>query len=144
MKVSEILSAKGSGVTTIPPDRTVCDAIRLLVKERIGAVVVVDGEEIAGILSERDVLRLTDADPGRLSTLLVGDVMTRDLVVGESGDEIDYVMEILTKNRIRHLPIVENGRLAGILSIGDVVNALRRGLEAENRYMRDYVQGVVS
>lgn len=144
MKVSEILSAKGSGVTTIRPDRTVCDAIRLLVKERIGAVVVVDGEEIAGILSERDVLRLTDEDPSRLSALLVGDVMTRDLVVGETGDEIDYVMEILTRNRIRHLPIVESGRLAGILSIGDVVNALRRGLEAENRYMRDYVQGVVS
>lgn len=144
MKVSDILQAKGSVVTTISPDRTISEAIRLLMQHRIGALVVVDESEIEGILSERDVLRLTDEDPGQLSTMRVRDAMTRDLVIGEAGDDIDYVMEILTKNRIRHLPIVHDGQLAGILSIGDVVNALRSGLEAENRYMRDYVQGRIS
>lgn len=144
MKVSDILSTKGSAVTTITPDRTVADAVRLLVEQRIGALVVVDDNGIQGIISERDVLRLTDEDPGQLHTLRVREAMTRELVVGEAGDDIDYVMEILTKNRIRHLPIVKDGRLTGILSIGDVVNALRSGLETENRYLRDYVQGVVS
>jgi CBS domain-containing protein len=144
MKVNDILQAKGSGVTTISPDRTISEAIRLLMQHRIGALVVVDEAEIEGILSERDVLRLADEDPGQLGTIRVRDAMTRDLVIGEAGDDIDYVMEILTKNRIRHLPIVQDGQLAGILSIGDVVNALRTGLEAENRYMRDYVQGRIS
>jgi len=144
MKVSDILRSKGSAVTTIRPDRTVAEAIRLLVEHRIGAVVVTEGNTVCGILSERDVLRLTDRDPLRLHALLVADAMTRDLVIGEPDDDIDYVMEILTKNRVRHLPIVVDGRLTGILSIGDVVNALRSGLEAENRYLRDYVQGNVS
>ncbi|MCI0436559.1 MAG: CBS domain-containing protein [Gemmatimonadetes bacterium] len=144
MNVSDILRNKGSGVTTIEPDRTVAMAIRLLVKHRIGAVVVVEHDTICGILSERDVLRLTDRDPSLLHTLTVAEAMTRDLVIGEPGDDIGYVMEILTKNRVRHLPIVEEGRLAGILSIGDVVHALRSGLEAENRYLRDYVQGTIS
>jgi CBS domain-containing protein len=70
--------------------------------------------------------------------------MTRELVVGLAEDEIDYVMQILTQNRVRHLPIVEDDRLIGIVSIGDVVNAVRSGLEAENRYLRDYVQGAFS
>lgn len=144
MNVSDILRTKGSAVTTIPPGSTVAEAIGLLVQHRIGALVVVDGGDIQGIISERDVLRLTHEDAAQLRTLPVRDAMTRELVIGETGDGIEYVMEILTKNRIRHLPIVEDGRLVGILSIGDVVNALRSGLEAENRYLRDYVQGVVS
>ena len=144
MKMADILQSKGHDVITIGPDGTVADAIRLLVKHRIGAVVVVEGDEIQGILSERDILRLTDSDPLHLRTLRVADVMTRELVVGLAEDEIDYVMQILTQNRVRHLPIVEDDRLIGIVSIGDVVNAVRSGLEAENRYLRDYVQGAFS
>ncbi len=142
MQIAEILKTKGETVVTVQPEQPVAAAVRLLVQHRIGALVVVGNGEMQGIISERDILRLTDADPTRLSTLRVGEVMTKELVVGVKDDEIQYVMEIMTKNRIRHLPIVDQGRLVGILSIGDVVNALRNGLEAENRYLRDYVQGV--
>lgn len=144
MKISDILRNKGHDVVTIPPDRRIDEAVALLMEHRIGAVVVIEGDEIRGILTERDVLRVAADDPVRLTRDRVADHMTADLVVGVADDEIDYVMEILTRNRIRHLPVVDDGRLIGILSIGDVVNALRRGLESENRYLRDYVQGIIA
>lgn len=144
MTIRDVLRTKGHEVVKIAPDRSIADAVRLLVEHRIGAVVVMQADEICGILSERDILRLAAVDPGRLTRDHVRDHMTTDLVVGVADDEIEYVMEILTRNRIRHLPIVDDGRLVGIVSIGDVVNALRGGLEAENRYLRDYVQGVIA
>jgi CBS domain-containing protein len=141
MQIADILQVKGHTVVTIAPDQPVTAAIRLLVEHGIGALVVIVDGTIHGVISERDILRLANGDPQRLRTTTVADVMTRDIVVGVPEDDIQYVMEILTRNRIRHLPIVEHNGLAGIVSIGDVVNAVRDGLEAENRYLRDYVQG---
>jgi CBS domain-containing protein len=143
MTISDILRDKGTFVVTIAPDLTVLDAMRVLVRHRIGAAVVMAGDDILGILTERDVLRLGTEDPHHATQTRVGDVMTSDLVVGVPDDSIDYVMEIMTRNRIRHLPIIDGGRLAGIVSIGDVVNACRSSVEAENRYLREYIQGVV-
>jgi CBS domain-containing protein len=142
MLIADILRTKGDKVEIIAPDRPVSAAVALLVQHRIGALVVQAGDEVVGIISERDILRLADKDAARLADIPVSRVMTRELVVGVPDDDIMYVMEILTKNRIRHLPIVAGGRLVGIVSIGDVVNAVRSGLEAENRYLREYVQGV--
>jgi CBS domain-containing protein len=144
MKISDLLRTKGVDVVTIRSDSTLADAIRLLVRHRIGAVVVVDSDVIRGILTERDVLRIAARDSALLARDSVEAHMSSELVVGVSDDDIDYVMEIMTKNRIRHLPIVEDGRLVGLISIGDVVNALRSGLESENRYLRDYVHGIVA
>jgi CBS domain-containing protein len=142
MQIADILRTKGDTVEIIAPDRPVSVAVALLVQHRIGALVVQAGDEVVGIISERDILRLADKDAARLADIPVSRVMTRELVVGVPDDDIMYVMEILTKNRIRHLPIIAGGRLVGIVSIGDVVNAVRSGLEAENRYLREYVQGV--
>ncbi|MGH7503300.1 MAG: CBS domain-containing protein [Longimicrobiales bacterium] len=142
MQIADILRSKGNTVITISADLSVAAAIELLVEHSIGALVVQSGGDIVGIISERDILRLANHDAARLSTIPISRVMTRELVVGLPDDDIQYVMEILTRNRIRHLPIVAEGRLAGIVSIGDVVNAVRNGLEAENRYLREYVQGV--
>jgi CBS domain-containing protein len=142
MKIRDILRLKGSEVVTIRPDRTVLDAMRLLVARNIGSVVVVEGDDIRGILTERDVLRLGAADPDRLGATRVEDVMTTELVIGVPDDDLDYVMQVMTRNRIRHLPIVQGNRLCGMLSIGDVVNAVRTSVESENRYLRDYIQGV--
>jgi CBS domain-containing protein len=144
MLIRDLLRSKGGDVVTIRSDRGIADAIQLLVQHRIGAVVVVDDGQIRGILSERDVLRVAAKDPTLLARDRVADHMTTNVIVGVAGDSIDYVMEILTKNRIRHLPIVEDGRLVGLISIGDVVNALRTGLETENRYLRDYVHGIIA
>lgn len=91
----------------------------------------------------RDILRLVNRDPGVLARESVGGVMTRDVIVAEADDDVAYLMEVMTRNRIRHLPVMEEGRLLGMVSMGDVVNTLRQDVEAENRYLRDYVQGVV-
>ena len=144
MRIREIVHTKGPSVVTVEPDRTVHDAMKVLVQHGIGAVVIMRGDEIAGILSERDVLRLGAASPHALQTTLVGDAMTRDLIVAVPDDDLEYAMDVMTRNRIRHLPIVENGRLAGMLSIGDVVNAVRSKAESENRHLRDYIQGVTT
>lgn len=153
MLVRDILQRKGTEVVTIESGRTVHDAIGVLNEHGIGALLVRDEDgEIRGILTERDVLhecgercvRLirpgahAEADP---CPSLVRDVMTTELIIGVPDDTVEYVMGVMTKNRIRHLPILEEGELAGIISIGDIVNALLRESEFENRMLKDYIQG---
>jgi CBS domain-containing protein len=141
MKIRNVLDQKGYDVVTVPPSFTVQDAMRLLVEHNIGSVVVTEDRKVRGILTERDILRLAAQDVTTMAGRKVEDVMTKDLVVGLMDDTVEYVMEIMTKNRIRHLPILDDGWMQGLLSIGDVVNALRNQVEVENRYMRDYIQG---
>lgn len=143
MRIREVLDRKGTAVVTVEPDRTVHQAMQVLVEHGIGSVIVTRGESIVGILTERDVLRLGAADPASLSTMRVADAMTTDLVVGVADDLVDYAAGVMTSNRIRHLPIVDGERLAGVVSIGDVVKALKQEKEVENRYLRDYIQGAV-
>ncbi len=144
MKIRDLLNEKGYEVVTVPPSFPLQDAMRLLVEHNIGSVVVAQEKVVEGILTERDILRLAAEDPGTMSAMKVEQVMTKDVVVALLDDTVDYVMEIMTKNRIRHLPIVDQGWMQGILSIGDVVNAKRQKVEAENTYMRDYIRGVFS
>ncbi len=141
MKIREILTVKGSDVVTAPPDIPVLDAMRVLVEHNIGSVVVVADDTVQGILTERDVLRLGAEEPERLSATPVREVMTTDLLVGTPDDDTHYCMDVMTENRIRHLPVMEDGRLQGIVSIGDVVNACRRDAEWENRHLKDYIRG---
>jgi CBS domain-containing protein len=143
MRIRDILRIKGTEVITVAPDQAVLAAVEILSEHRIGALVVQSGDDaVEGIISERDVLNLVAGDPGAVAVTPVRDVMTRDVIVGVPSDDLDYVMNTMTNNRIRHLPIMEDGRLHGILSIGDVVNALRRSVESENRHLRDYIHGV--
>jgi uncharacterized protein len=142
MKIRDILRTKGHDVITIAPDQPVLAAVRVLSEHRIGALVVRSEGGIDGIISERDVLNLAAGDPARLTDTPVADVMTSNVIVGVPEDDLDYVMSIMTNNRIRHLPVVEGERLAGLISIGDVVNAVRRSVEAENRHLKEYIQGV--
>lgn len=143
MKIHDILQRKGRDVVTAGPGQSVLEAMRILVEHNIGSVVVTEADEIVGILTERDVLRLGSRDPSLLASTRVRAAMTTDLVIGVGDDDIHYVMNVMTENRIRHLPIVEEGALIGIVSIGDLVNACRREAEVENRYMRDYIRGRV-
>ena len=153
MKTKDILRVKGNDVITIGPDETVQEAIRKLNEYGIGALVVTgEREEISGIITERDILRECDKrcvflsePPQREQTnwpSLVRDVMKRDLIVGVPDDGLDYVMGIMTKNRIRHLPIMDGKKLAGIISIGDVINAHLKETEFENRMLNEYIHGV--
>ncbi len=155
MRVADILRHKGSDVVTIEAHKSVYDAICKLNQHGIGALIVTGaGGEISGIITERDVLRECGercARPagspesegeGDLCASLVEDAMTKQLIIGVPDDELGYVMGIMTKNRIRHLPIIEGEQLVGIVSIGDVVNAHVEETEFENRMLRDYIHGV--
>jgi len=153
MRVADILRHKGSDVVTIEPHKTVYDAICKLNQHGIGALIVTGaGGEISGIITERDVLKQCGEGCPRpagsrepevdLCASLVEDAMTKQLIIGVPDDELDYVMGIMTKNRIRHLPIMEGEQLVGIVSIGDVVNAHVEETEFENRMLRDYIHGV--
>ena len=144
MKIRDLLEEKGYEVVTVPGSFPLRDAMRLLVEHNIGSVVVARDKVVEGILTERDILRLAAADPKAMESMKVEEVMTKEVVVGLPDESVEYVMEIMTKNRIRHLPVVDDGWMQGILSIGDVVNALRKKVEVENHYMRDYIRGVFS
>ena len=144
MKIRDLLNEKGYEVVTVPPSFPVEDVMRLLVEHNIGSVVVATEKVVEGILTERDILRLASEESRTMADMKAEEVMTKDVVVALLDDSVDYVMEIMTKNRIRHLPIVDQGWMQGILSIGDVVNALRKQVEVENTYMKDYIRGVFS
>ncbi|MGK7313449.1 MAG: CBS domain-containing protein [Candidatus Longimicrobiales bacterium M2_2A_002] len=144
MKLRDILRTKGSDVIQIDPDQPVIDAVRVLSEHRIGCLVVTHDAEIRGVVSERDIMNLMAARPNALADTRVSDIMTTDVIVAVLEDDLDYVMNIMTNNKIRHLPIVDDGELAGIVSIGDVVNEVRRSVESENRHLKDYIQGAAT
>lgn len=140
MKIRDLLRAKGSVVITVGPDIPIQEAMRVLVENKIGALVVADGK-LRGIITERDLLRWGAEDIQRLATSRVRDLMTVEVITAAPEAEIEEVMDIMVERRIRHLPIMENAALCGIISIGDVVNALRQSVEVENRYLHAYIEG---
>ena len=141
MTIREILDVKGSRVHTIDADRSVLDAVAVLMEHRIGALLVRDARGTAvGIISERDVLRESLHRSAELGRISVSEAMTRDLVVCVPDDEVDYAMGIMTKNRVRHLPVVADRDVVGMISIGDLVKASLDAVEYENRSLREYIQ----
>ena len=141
MKIEEILRIKGHDVVTITETRSVLAAAQALVDHNIGGLVVTEGERPTGILTERDVLRATARSPGELDSIQVATVMTRELITASPEDQLAEVMDVMTENRIRHLPVLEGGRLVGIISIGDLLNACRVVAEEENSQLRQYIHG---
>jgi CBS domain-containing protein len=123
MKIQTILTTKGSHVVTIQAGQTLQGALDLLVQHNIGAVVVLEGpDRVVGILSERDLIRAL-ARGGDLTAQTVAAVMTKNVVVGSPQDDLSSVMHTMTQKRFRHLPVVDQGKLVGIVSIGDMVKA---------------------
>lgn len=142
-KVADILRQKSGGVVTIGPQLTIQDAISKLVEHNIGSLVVADEDgSIAGIITERDILRQCSNRAEEKARTPIGEVMTKDVIIGVPDDALDYVMGIMTTNRIRHLPILDDGDLVGMISIGDVVHAHLQEREFENRMLKDYIHGV--
>lgn len=150
MQIKDILQEKGTGVVTIGVGQSIHAAIVELNHHGIGGLVVTkeDGK-VAGIITERDILKscgkhctqLLDA-PSREQTrcpVLVQEIMTRELVIGVPDDDLNYVMGVMTKHHIRHLPILDNGRLVGIISLGDLINAHFEENVFESRTLKDYV-----
>lgn len=142
VRVSVILGRKGSDVVTIGRDATLIDALRVLAEHGIGALVVsADGEHVDGIVSERDVVRRLAIDGGDALTATVAEVMTADVHTCTREATADDVMQTMTTYRMRHLPVVEDGRLIGLVSIGDVVKSRIDELTTQAESMQDYISG---
>ena len=141
MTVKAILSAKGGEVITIEPTAKLAAAARVLASRNIGALVVTGADRrVVGIVSERDIVHELAAHGAASLDLPLTDVMTREVVTCRISDTVTSVMERMTAGKFRHLPVVEQGRLAGIVSIGDVVKHRLEDMEREQSALRDYIQ----
>ncbi|HEX6471071.1 MAG TPA: CBS domain-containing protein [Streptosporangiaceae bacterium] len=141
MRIRDIVRTKGDAVVTVRPDATVRELLATLAEHNIGAVVVsADDRAIAGIASERDVVRKLHARGGDLLASPVSEIMTSDVRTCGLDDHLDEVRGIMTQHRIRHLPVLRDGRLAGIVSIGDVVKSAIDELETERAHLVGYIQ----
>jgi CBS domain-containing protein len=152
MQIQDILQEKGSEVITIGAEQSVHAAIVALNHHGFGSLVVtVEDGQIAGIVTERDILKCCGEtcsrlleEPSRehaLCQVLVQDVMTKDLVIGVPTDDLNYVLGVMIKHRIRHLPILENGNLAGIISFTDLLNAHLEENVFKSRTLKEYIHG---
>jgi CBS domain-containing protein len=141
MTVRSILDSKGHNVESIQPGAKLSDAVKLLGEKRIGAVLVLNmGGRIEGILSERDIVRvLSERGAGALEEP-VSAVMTRKVVSCQSSDTVAALMEMMTIGKFRHLPVVEDGKVVGLISIGDIVKRRVQEYENEQEALRDYIK----
>ncbi len=138
MKVTEILRSKGADVVTIWPGASLRSAVALMAKRNVGALVVVDDAgKIVGMVSEREVVLALAASAERALADSVADVMSRRLITCRPDDRLADLMAVMTEHRVRHLPVVEQGRLIGLVSIGDLVKARLGELEFESNVLRD-------
>lgn len=140
MFVSDILSQKGGSVFTVSPETSVAQVSQQLSVRRIGSVLVLDGEGgVAGIVSERDLVRALASHGAKALELEARQVMTRDVVTCDPDESIDRVMEIMTRGRFRHLPVVRRGELLGLVSIGDVVKSRLEETRHEAEALKAYI-----
>jgi CBS domain-containing protein len=141
MPIAEILVHKGSDVVSVEAKATVQDAVRLLAEHRIGALPVLEGGEVIGIMSERDVVRCLSTEGESVLRRPVREVMSAPTITVEEKVSVLAALSEMTRRRIRHLPVVEGTRLIGIVSIGDLVAHRIRRIEEEAEAMRAYIQG---
>ncbi len=139
MRVTEIVNAKGSDVLSLGPSASVAELVQKLAKNKVGAILIMDGGQLAGIVSERDVVRFVAAG-GDLDAP-VDEIMTVDVETCSPSDEIEGLAKVMTGRRVRHLPVVQDGKVLAIVSIGDVVKGRLDELQAERDHLADYVAG---
>lgn len=140
MRVTDIIRSKGDLVASVAPGDTIDRAVAKLAELGIGALIVVsDDGGLLGILSERDIVRRLHTDGGSTLERGVGELMTAEVVTCDPHDTMAELMELMTQRRIRHVPVVEDGRVCAVVSIGDVVKARLAELEDERRHLEDYI-----
>jgi CBS domain-containing protein len=140
MNVARILKDKGRSVVMLAPEASVRTVVETLAKERIGALILCDGDRrVVGIISERDIVRMLASGGAAVLDQPVASFMTKDVRTCTERDTVDWLMEEMTAHRFRHLPVVEGGRLVGIVSIGDVVKQRIAAAELEAASMREYI-----
>ena len=142
MKLKDILKVKGCEVWTIHENRSIREALGILVHQRIGALVTLGGEDrVVGIISEKDIVRGCFEHGQKFETLRVKDLMTREVIVGSPEDETSYIMGVMTQSRVRHIPVIAEGKLVGIVSIGDVVKSEIEDSKYVIHYLKEYIHG---
>lgn len=139
--VKNILDSKGSAIFTITPDTTVYHALELMVEKNVSALLVMEADKLAGIFTERDYARKVVLKGKSSRDTAIGDIMTGNLITVTSASSIDECMELMTGKYIRHLPVVDDGKLAGIISIGDVVRTIIQEQKAIIGHMEQYITG---
>jgi len=139
--IRHLLERKGRHIISVRPDASVLDAIRLMAEKNIGAVLVMDGDDLRGIMSERDYARKVIVKGRSSSSTLVADIMTADVLTTSSGETVNNCMELMTEMRIRHLPVVEDNVVIGVISIGDLVQAIISDQQEEIEQLEHYISG---
>lgn len=137
--VRQLLEAKAPEVYSIGPDAPVLDAVRLMAEKHIGALLVMDGERLAGILSERDYARKVVLQGRSSRDTPVRDIMTADVVTVGPNETSDHCMQVVTERRVRHLPVLEGERVVGVVSIGDLVKAVIEDQQLELDQLQRYI-----
>ncbi len=144
MKVKELLSIKGIECFSIMSDQSLLDAAKQMTECNIGALLVMDKGSLAGIVTERDIVKNAANEALKSKDVKIKDIMTTNLLISKPGDDLEYVMAVMTQNNIRHLPVVDQSGLVGVLSMRDVVKIMVKNLKAENQYLKDMIGGKLS
>jgi CBS domain-containing protein len=139
MRIADVLRNKGAAVATISPDASVTELLAGMAQRNIGAMVVMGPDGLVGIVSERDVVRRLNERGAELLGMPVSEIMTSVVVTCAPSDAIDTLSALMTENRVRHVPVIANGQLAGIVSIGDVVKTRMEELKAEQEQLQTYI-----
>lgn len=139
MRIADVLRNKGAAVTTIHPDATVTELVAGLAEHNIGAMVVVGPDGVVGVASERDVVRQLQVHGASMLARPVSAIMTQVVASCTKADTVDDVSVLMTEHRVRHVPVLDDGRLAGIVSIGDIVKSRMEELQAEHAQLRSYI-----
>ena len=139
--VRTILDTKGSDVWSVAPDLSVYEALQVLAEKNVGAVVVLDGNELVGIISERDYARKVTLKGKTAAATPVSDIMTKNVIMVEPSQPIEECMALMVGKNIRHLPVLEDGHLVGIISIGDVVRAMISEQQSLIEQLESYIRG---
>ena len=139
MKVADILTLKGSFVYSLTTHASVYDALKMLAEKNVGALMVIEDEKLLGIFSERDYARKIILQGKASHDTPVNEIMTKTVITVQSADSIEQCMELMTKNKIRHLPVVNEGKVAGIISIGDVVMSIIQSQKETITHLQNYI-----
>ncbi|GLR95922.1 MULTISPECIES: CBS domain-containing protein [Bradyrhizobium] len=140
MTVRSILNTKGHQIVSVEPDAKLGATIKLLAEKKIGAVLVMNQSRLEGILSERDIVRVLGERGAGVLEAPVSDVMTRKVVTCKETDTVAELMEMMTSGKFRHLPVIDNGKVVGLISIGDIVKRRVQEYESEQEALRDYIK----
>jgi len=139
MKVADILKAKGSNIFSILPDSSVYDALKIMGQKNIGALMVIEDDELMGIFSERDYARKVVLVNRTSRDTLIGEIMTANVITVAPADSIEHCMELMSIKKIRHLPVTQDGKVTGLISISDVVTAIIQSQKETISHLENYI-----